>query len=120
MAGELLSRLADAQAAGGVPQIALTGGTIAEAIHREIARLSPSSEVDWSQVVVWFGDERFVGPDDPDRNAGQARAAFLDAVGVDPAHVHEMPSTADAADVDGGRDGVRRRPCGSTAAASST
>jgi 6-phosphogluconolactonase len=100
VAGELLTRLADAQAAGGVPQIALTGGTIAEKIHREVARLSPVSEVDWSQVVVWWGDERFVAPDSPDRNAGQARAAFLDVVGVDPAHVHEMPSTADAADVD--------------------
>jgi 6-phosphogluconolactonase len=102
VAGELLARLADAQSAGGVPQIALTGGSIAEAVHREIARLSPSSEVDWSQVVVWFGDERFVAPDSPDRNAGQARAAFLDAVGVDPAKVHEMPSTADASDVDAG------------------
>ena len=100
VAGELLSRLADVQATGGVPQIALTGGTIAEEIHREIARLSPASEVDWSQVVIWWGDERFVAPDSPDRNAGQARAAFLDAVGA--TRVHEMPSTADAADVDAG------------------
>ena len=92
VAGELLTRLADAQAAGGVPQIALTGGTIAEDIHRELARLSAASEVDWSQVVVWWGDERFVAPDSPDRNAGQARAAFLDAVGADPAKVHEMIS----------------------------
>lgn len=102
VAGELLHRLADAQAAGGTPQIALTGGTIAEDIHREVARLSPDTEVDWSRVVVWWGDERFVAPDSPDRNCEQARAAFLDAVGVDPAHVHEMPSTADAADVDAG------------------
>jgi 6-phosphogluconolactonase len=102
VAGELLARLADIQATPRVAQICLTGGTIAGAIHQEIARLSPGSEVDWSQVVVWFGDERFVGPDDPDRNAGQARAAFLDAVGADPAKVHEMPSTADAADVDAG------------------
>ena len=102
VAGELLTRLADAQAAGHVPQICLTGGTIAEEIHREIARLSPGSAVDWSRVVVWFGDERFVAPDSPDRNAGQARAAFLDAVGADPANVHAMPSTADAADVDAG------------------
>ena len=100
VAGELLSRLADAQAAGGVPHVALTGGTIAEDIHREIARLSPASEVDWTQVVLWWGDERFVAPDSPDRNAGQAREAFLDAVGA--TQVHEMPSTADAPDVDAG------------------
>lgn len=102
VAGELLSRLADAQAAGGVPQVALTGGTIAEEIHREIARLAPGTEVDWSQVGFWWGDERFVAPDSPDRNAAGARTAFLDAVGADPARVHEMPSTADATDVDTG------------------
>lgn len=100
VAGELLSRLADAQDAGRVPHVGLTGGTIAEAIHREIARLSPNSEVDWTRVVVWWGDERFVAPDSPDRNVLDARTAFLDAVGIPPEHVHEMPSTADAADVD--------------------
>ncbi len=102
VAGELLSRLADAQAAGGIPQVALTGGTIAEDIHREIARLSPGAEVDWSRVVVWWGDERFVASDSGDRNSAQAGAAFLDAVGVDPANVHAMPSTDDVADVDAG------------------
>jgi 6-phosphogluconolactonase len=102
VAGELLSRLADAQAAGAVPQIALTGGTIAEDIHREIARLSPGSEVDWARVVIWWGDERFVAADSPDRNSGQAQTAFLGAVGADPANVHPMPSSDDAADVDAG------------------
>jgi len=102
IAGELLTRLADAQSSGHEPQIALTGGTIAEAVHQELARLSPGSEVDWSRVVIWWGDERFVAPDSPDRNAGQAEAAFLSSVGVDPAKVHPMPSTADAPDADAG------------------
>ena len=97
VAGELIARLEAAQASGHVPQIGLTGGTIAEAVHREVARLSPSSDVDWSRVVVWFGDERFVAPESPDRNAGQARRAFLDEVGA--IEVHEMASTRDAVDV---------------------
>ena len=98
VAGELLSRLADAQAAGNDPHIALTGGGIAEAVHRELARLSPESGVDWSRVVVWWGDERFVARDSADRNAKGAREAFLDTVGA--TQVHEMPSTDDAVDVD--------------------
>jgi 6-phosphogluconolactonase len=102
VAGELLARLADAQASGAEPQIALTGGTIADAVHHELARLAGSYEVDWSRVVVWWGDERFVPPDSPDRNAAQARTAFLSHVWVDPQKVHEMPSTADAADVEAG------------------
>ena len=100
VAGELLSRLADAQASGHEPQIALTGGSIAEAVHREIARLTPGTEVDWTRVGVWWGDERFVEPGSEDRNARGARAAFLDAVGA--TVVHEMPSTDDAADVAAG------------------
>ncbi len=91
VATRLLESLAAAQAAGREPQIALTGGTIADLVHREVARLSADSGVDWSRVGVWWGDERFVAPDDPDRNAGQARAAFLDAVGA--TQVHEMPSS---------------------------
>jgi 6-phosphogluconolactonase len=99
VAGAFVRLVADCQASGEVPHVALTGGTIAEAIHREIARLAPASDVDWSRIDFFWGDERFVEPDSPDRNAGQARAAFLDIVGVDPARVHEVPSTADAASV---------------------
>ena len=98
-AGELLTRLAEAQEAGRDPHLVLTGGSIADALHREVARLSPDSGVDWTRVVVWWGDERFVAPDSPDRNAAQARAALLDAVGVDPSRIHEVPSTTDVADV---------------------
>jgi 6-phosphogluconolactonase len=100
VAGAFVRLVANCQATGEVPQVALTGGTIAEAIHREIARLAPESDVDWSRIDFFWGDERFVAPDSPDRNAGQARAALLDVVGVDPARIHEMPSTADAASVE--------------------
>lgn len=97
VAGELLNRLADAQAAGHQPQIALTGGSVSETLHRELARLSPASEVDWTRVVVWWGDDRYVPADDPDRNAGQARRAFLDEVGA--TQVHEMPASDGGLDV---------------------
>jgi 6-phosphogluconolactonase len=93
VAGELLNRLADAQAAGQVPHVGLTGGTIADAIHREIARLAPASGVDWGAVVLWFGDERFVPADSPDRNITQARTAFLDEVGA--FRVHTAPSSSE-------------------------
>ena len=102
VAGELLLRLVDAQVDGGIPQIALTGGGIAQDLHRELARLGPDSEVDWARVEVWWGDERFVAPDSPERNALDARAAFLSVVGVPDAQVHEMPSTASAGSAEEG------------------
>jgi 6-phosphogluconolactonase len=100
VAGELLRMVAARQAAGDVPDIGLTGGTIADQIHREIARLGPDSDVDWRRVSFFWGDERFVAPDSDERNAKQAREAFLDAVGADPARVHEIPSTAEADSAD--------------------
>ncbi len=89
----LLQALAAAQAEGRVPAVALTGGTIAEQVHAAVARLAEDSAVDWSRVDVYWGDERFVPAEDPERNAGQARRALLDHVPVDPARVHEVPAS---------------------------
>ena len=100
VAGAFIRLVTVRQASGDVPQVALTGGTIADRIHREIARLGADSDVDWTRIDFFWGDERFVAPDSDDRNARQARAAMLDALPVDPARVHEIPSTADAADAD--------------------
>ena len=93
VAGDLIKRLVAAQARGEVPHVGLTGGSIAEKIHAELGRLGPDSGVDWTQVVFWWGDERYVAADSPDRNARSARALFLDVVGADPDHVHEAPAT---------------------------
>jgi len=93
IASALLDRLEAAQARGEVPQVGLTGGSIAEALHRELARRAVDSSLDWSRVVFWWGDERFVPADSPDRNARQAREALLDHVDADPAHVHEVPAS---------------------------
>lgn len=98
VATALLERLAAVQAEGREPHVGLTGGTIADAIHREVARLAPDAGVDFTRVVFWFGDERFVEGGSAERNAGQARAAFLAAVGA--TQVHEVPSSDDVASVD--------------------
>ncbi|MGZ5400514.1 MAG: 6-phosphogluconolactonase [Nocardioides sp.] len=93
VAGELIQRLVAAQTRGVVPEVGLTGGSVAEKIHAELGRIGPGSDVDWTRVGFWWGDERYVAADSPDRNARPARAAFLDVVGADPARVHEAPAT---------------------------
>jgi 6-phosphogluconolactonase len=100
VAGAFLRLVTVRQATGDVPQIALTGGTIAEKIHAEIARLAENSEVDWSRIDFFWGDERFAAAGSDDRNATHTRAAFLDRVGADPARVHEVPTTGDVDSVD--------------------
>lgn len=92
VAGRLLTRLVDVQAAGNGARIVLTGGTIADKIHRAVATSPARDSVDWGAVEVWWGDERFVDADDPDRNDLQARQALLDQVRLDPAKVHPMPT----------------------------
>jgi 6-phosphogluconolactonase len=96
VAQRLVGRLAEVQAQGRVPALGLTGGTIAERLYAEMARLHQDGEdasLDWARVDFWWGDERYVPAGDEQRNAGQARAALLDLVPVDPARVHEMPAS---------------------------
>jgi len=80
--------LARVQATGRVPSVVLTGGSIAAKIHAAVASSEDRDLVDWSRVDFWFGDERFVPSDHPDRNARQAAEAMLDHLPVDPARVH--------------------------------
>ncbi len=49
--------------------IGLAGGTTPQAAYR----LLGEAKLDWSQVVLWLGDERWVPPDHPDSNAGTIR-----------------------------------------------
>jgi 6-phosphogluconolactonase len=90
-AARLTVRLLDAQAARGVASVVLTGGGIATAMY-EALRDSPARDaVDWRNVEIWWGDERFLPSGDRERNEVQARAALLDALPLDPARVHPMP-----------------------------
>lgn len=91
VATRLLTTLAEAQREERVPAIVLTGGTVAAKVHAEVARLGPASAVDWARVDFWWGDDRYVARDDPDRNALQAFQAMLDRLPVDAARTHQMP-----------------------------
>lgn len=93
VAARLITRLVDIQSAGRIPAVVLTGGTIASLIHRAVADSPAHGAVDWKRVDFWFGDERFVAADSPDRNAGQAAEEMLDRLPVDPARVHAMPAS---------------------------
>jgi 6-phosphogluconolactonase len=93
VAGRLVVRLAAIQATGRTPSIALTGGTVAVKIHEAVVTATEGHEdVDWGNVDIWWGDERYVPEDDPERNAGQAWDAMLSHLDVSPGRVHEMPA----------------------------
>lgn len=98
VAARFTERIRSVQQRGEVPHVALTGGTVARLVHRQIAALAPTAGIDWDRVVFWFGDERFLPAEDPDRNAAQARDDLLTAVGA--TAVHDPPASENAASVD--------------------
>lgn len=96
VADRLLAYLADLQDTGITPHLALTGGSIADATHHEVARRHSRpgiAHVDWQRVHFWWGDERFVPAECTDRNARQARQAMLAFLPVPPDHIHEIASS---------------------------
>jgi len=88
IAHRIVERIAHVQRTGRTPTVVLTGGTIATAAYRRIE----ARGVDWSDVEVYWGDERFVPSGHADRNDQQARDAFLSRVGVPEERIHAMPA----------------------------
>jgi 6-phosphogluconolactonase len=87
----LLTTFVDVQSTGRAASWVLTGGGIADRIHRAVADSPAHGAVDWSRVDFWWGDERFLPAGDPERNETQARDAMLGRLKVDPARVHPVP-----------------------------
>lgn len=96
----LLSRLVAKQADGRTAQLCLTGGRVANDVYRRLGALVGGSDLDPSRLELWWGDERFVPTDDPQRNAGPALALLAGRFLLDPAHTHPMPSADGVADAD--------------------
>lgn len=101
-AERLVTALVEAQADRGEASVVLTGGTIGTAMLRALRDDPNRSAVDWQRVNVWWGDERYVEADSPDRNERQAREALLEHVDLDPSRVHPIGALdgPDGADVD--------------------
>ena len=97
-AARLAVAILDAQAARGVAHVSMTGGSMGSEIVRSLAAAPARAAVDWSQVHVWWGDERYLPAGDPDRNDTQNDEAGLADLGLDPAHVHRVagPDTSES------------------------
>ncbi|MGH8890708.1 MAG: 6-phosphogluconolactonase [Acidothermaceae bacterium] len=93
VAARLVVRLVDAQAARGFAHVVLTGGGMGTAVLAGLAQAPARDAIDWAHLHVWWGDERFVPAGHADRNDVGARAALLDHVPLNAAHVHSMPAS---------------------------
>jgi 6-phosphogluconolactonase len=79
----------DAIAARGRCAIALAGGNTPA---RAYALWTSDFRLPWLQTHFFWGDERYVAPDDPQSNFRMFREALLDRVAVPAENVHPMPT----------------------------
>lgn len=93
-----IAALAAAVSERHVAHIALTGGSTAGPLYRELADPAHRTALDWSRVHLWWTDERFVPSDHPDSNAGLAYSILLAL----PARAGESGSGAAGTDVTAG------------------
>lgn len=78
-----------AESSGGETfSIVLAGGQTPLALYRQLA----SEPMNWKKWRVYFGDERCLPPDHPDRNSLQARMALLDRVPIATEHIFTPPA----------------------------
>lgn len=76
----------------GAFHIVLAGGNTPRAIYQQCRSLT----TDWSAWHVYFGDERCLPPDNPDRNSFMASQAWLEHVPIPPQQIHNIPAERDA------------------------
>ena len=93
-----IAALAAAITERGAAHLALTGGSSAVPLYRELASPARRAELDWSRVHLWWGDDRFVPIDHPASNAGLAYRLLL----AMPAFAGESGSGAQGVEVEVG------------------
>jgi 6-phosphogluconolactonase len=68
----------DACASSGCTQIVLAGGSTPKRANEIFAAAVRERQIPLGDVTFWLGDDRAVGPDDPNSNYGMIRATLLE------------------------------------------
>lgn len=87
----LVDAIVEAIAQRGRALIVLTGGGTGIGLLKHARE--HADKIDWANVHLFWGDERFVPADDDERNEKQAREALIDHVDIPAANVHAMPAS---------------------------
>jgi 6-phosphogluconolactonase len=103
-AGSARERLCELIAGAAPRSLVLTGGTTAGDAYRLLASDDWRARLDWSQVTLYFGDERRVPPDDPESCYRLAAETLL--TGVTPAGVERMRGEEPDGDAEAARYGA--------------
>jgi len=119
----LAQAVAELVAAGAVTAIAdrgrftlsLAGGSTPRAAYTLLAGDSFARRIDWSRVLLLWGDERCVPPDEPLSNYRMVREALLERVPIPPANVYRIRAETDPREAAADYEGVLRELLGADA-----
>ncbi|MCX7627524.1 MAG: 6-phosphogluconolactonase [Methylophilaceae bacterium] len=84
----ILDAARQAIAARGRFDIVLAGGTTPRIVYEMLK----DKDADWAYWHVWYGDERCLPPDDPERNSLMASQAWLNHVPIPVSQHHPIPA----------------------------
>ncbi|GAA3583834.1 6-phosphogluconolactonase [Klugiella xanthotipulae] len=100
VAGEFISVVGGVQRLGKTPRVVLTGGTLGIAVLRATAQHPAAASIEWNNVDLFWGDERWLPDGDAERNDEQAREAFLAPLAIGGDRVYRCPSPDSGLDLD--------------------
>lgn len=80
-----------AVARGGIFSVALAGGSTPKLLYSLLSTEAQlRAALPWDKMHLFFGDERHVGPDDPQSNFKMARDTMISKVSLKPEQIHPM------------------------------
>ncbi len=92
---EEVVRIADESEKAGVPVcICLSGGSTPELLYNIIGDRF-SKEIKWSNVHLFWGDERCVAPENPESNFRMTRNSLLEKIDIPPSNIHRIQGEND-------------------------
>ena len=110
-ADRILQRMADVLRHKHFCGLSLCGGSTPFPVYERIAR--EGSEIPWIRVIITFGDERCVPPDDAQSNFRAAKERFLKHVSIPESNIlrikGEAPPEAAALDYEGQLDSIAKK-----------
>ena len=90
MAGEIARLSKDAIAQRGICTLVLSGGSTPKSLYALMATPAWQGKFDWTNTVLFWGDERCVPPDHADSNYAMVKRELLSKVRIPGKNIHRM------------------------------